>query len=139
MSVTELRACIDVEDLERGIDFYTRALDLRVGRRLGAGWVELLGAQAPIDLLAEPAGSAASPASPARRDYGRHWTSVHLDFVVTDLDAAVRRAVDAGARLDREIQERAWGRMANMADPFGNGFCLLEVRGRGYDEIAGAG
>jgi hypothetical protein len=23
-----------------------------------------------------------------------------------------------------------------LADPFGNGFCLLEFRGRGYDEIA---
>jgi hypothetical protein len=25
--------------------------------------------------------------------------------------------------------------MANLADPFGHGFCLLELRGRGYDEI----
>jgi hypothetical protein len=23
-----------------------------------------------------------------------------------------------------------------MADPFGNGFCLIEFLGRGYDEIA---
>jgi hypothetical protein len=23
-----------------------------------------------------------------------------------------------------------------MADPFGHGFCLIEFRGRGYDEIA---
>jgi predicted enzyme related to lactoylglutathione lyase len=55
--------------------------------------------------------------------------------VVSDLDAAVRRAVDAGAVLDREIQSRRWGRLANLADPFGNGLCLLEMKGRGYDEL----
>ena len=131
----EMRVCIDVDDLEKGIAFYTRAFDLEVGRRLDRSWVELVGALSPIDLLAEPAGGKASPTAEARRDYGRHWTPVHLDFSVPDLDAAVKRAVDAGATLDREIQARPWGRMANMADPFGNGFCLLEFRGRGYDEI----
>jgi predicted enzyme related to lactoylglutathione lyase len=131
----EMRVCIDVDDLEKGIAFYTRAFDLEVGRRLDRSWVELVGAPSPIDLLAEPAGSKASPIAEARRDYGRHWTPVHLDFSVPDLDVAVKRAVDAGAMLDREIQDRPWGRMANMADPFGNGFCLLEFRGRGYDEI----
>jgi len=25
--------------------------------------------------------------------------------------------------------------MANLADPFGHGFCLLEFRGKGYDEV----
>lgn len=25
--------------------------------------------------------------------------------------------------------------MANLADPFGNGFCLLELEGRGYDKL----
>ena len=28
-----------------------------------------------------------------------------------------------------------YGKLALMADPFGNGFCLLEFTGRGYDEI----
>ncbi|HEY0094307.1 MAG TPA: VOC family protein, partial [Archangium sp.] len=60
------------------------------------------------------------------------------DFTVTDLEAAVQRARAAGATLERDIQEQKWGRMANLADPFGNGFCLLEFRGRGYDEIVGS-
>jgi hypothetical protein len=25
--------------------------------------------------------------------------------------------------------------MANMGDPFGHGFCLLQFQGRGYDEL----
>jgi catechol 2,3-dioxygenase-like lactoylglutathione lyase family enzyme len=131
----EIRACIDVEDLEKGIEFYTRGLGLRLGRRLGSNWAELLGASSPIDLLANPTGSLANPMSSARRDYARHWTPVHLDFVVDDLEAAVKRAEQAGARLDREVQVQKWGRMANMADPFGHGLCLLEFRGRGYDEL----
>jgi predicted enzyme related to lactoylglutathione lyase len=60
---------------------------------------------------------------------------VHLDFVVEDIDAAVRRAVAAGATLERDVSTHAYGRLALMADPFGNGFCLLQFTGRGYDEI----
>ncbi|EAU69984.1 glyoxalase/bleomycin resistance protein/dioxygenase [Stigmatella aurantiaca DW4/3-1] len=69
------------------------------------------------------------------RSYRRHWTPVHLDFVVTDLDAAVQRARSAGATVEKEIEETKWGRIALLADPFGHGLCLLEFRGRGYDEL----
>jgi predicted enzyme related to lactoylglutathione lyase len=55
---------------------------------------------------------------------------------VGDLEAAVGRAVSAGAALEGEIQHLEWGRIATLADPFGHGFCLLQFRGRGYDEIA---
>jgi uncharacterized glyoxalase superfamily protein PhnB len=64
---------------------------------------------------------------------------VHLDVVVADLDAAVGRAIAAGAVLERPVQEQPWGRMANLGDPFGHGFCLIEFRGRGYDELAAGG
>ena len=62
---------------------------------------------------------------------------VHLDFIVPDLDAAVARLTALGASLDRAIQIREYGRMANMADPFGNGFDLIEFSGSGYDAISG--
>jgi predicted enzyme related to lactoylglutathione lyase len=133
--ILQLRVCIDVDDLEKGIAFYREALGLSLGRRLGTKWVEMLGASSPVDLLAEPAGTSPTPRSSAVRDYRRHWTPVHLDCVVPDLEAAVKRARAAGATLDQEIQARKWGRLAVLADPFGNGFCLLELRGRGYDEM----
>ena len=128
---------IDVDDLQRATAFYTALLDLRIGRRFGAGGVELVGGAVPFYLLVKPAGSMASPASSGeRRRYGRHWTPVHLDFVVADVDAAVERALAAGATLDDPATTHAWGRIAHLADPFGNGFCLLQFLGRGYDEIA---
>jgi predicted enzyme related to lactoylglutathione lyase len=120
----DIRICIDVDDLERAIAFYTRGMDLRLGRRLGSDWAELLGAGSAIDLLVEKS-----------RDFSRHWTPVHLDFVVADVDAAVARLLALGAKLERPVQDRRWGRMANMADPWGHGFDLLEFRGRGYDEM----
>lgn len=131
----ELRVCIDVDDLDKGIAFYTQALGLKLGRRFGNGAAELLGANTPIDILAKPAGSQASKSTTATRDYRRHWTPVHLDFVVTGLEAAVERAQRHGATVEQGIQEAAWGRIALMADPFGHGFCLLEFKGRGYDEL----
>jgi predicted enzyme related to lactoylglutathione lyase len=133
----ELLANVDVDDLERGIEFYRAALGLRLSRRLFDGVAEMLGTSAPIYLLARPAGSAASVGISQRRDYRRHWTPVHLDFVVEDVEAAVRKARDAGAQLEGEIQTYVWGRIANLADPFGNGFCLLEFIRRGYDEVIG--
>jgi len=127
---------IDVDDLERATAFYCAALGLTVGRRLGKGVRELVGGSTPIYLLQRSAGALATPASPQRRDYVRHWTPVHLDFVVADIDAAVTRARAAGATTEGPVQTHPWGRIALMADPFGHGFCLIEFLGRGYDEIA---
>lgn len=134
-----LRVCIDVDDLDRGLAFYTRGLGLSPGRRKGHEWAELLGGPCPIDLLAKPPGTAALPrGTRALRDYERHWTPVHLDFVVDDVDAAVARAVEAGAMLERGVDVKAWGRSAILADPFGHGFCLIQFTGRGYDDVLGS-
>jgi lactoylglutathione lyase len=72
----------------------------------------------------------------ATRDYARHWTPVHTDFVVADLSAAIARAEAAGAVREGSVRTARWGRIATLADPFGNGFCLIEFLNRGYDEIA---
>jgi predicted enzyme related to lactoylglutathione lyase len=134
----ELLVNIDVDDLDKALRFYTSAFDLQVGRRFGADGVELLGASSAIYLLVKPAGSPATQASSQVRDYGRHWTPVHLDLVVTDIDASVQRALNAGAILEAAVRSSSWGKIALMADPFGHGFCLLQFVGRGYDEIATA-
>jgi predicted enzyme related to lactoylglutathione lyase len=133
----ELLVNIDVDDLDRAIAFYAAAFGLQPARRFGEFGVEMLGAPCPVYLLAKPAGSTPAATTPQqRRDYQRHWTPVHLDFIVPDVVAAVCRAEAAGARLEGEIRTHQWGRLAVMADPFGHGFCLIEFIGRGYDAIA---
>jgi predicted enzyme related to lactoylglutathione lyase len=127
---------VDVDDLDRGVAFYTAAFGLKVGRRFGAFAVELTHGTAPIYLLAKAPGTEASAATAERRRYARHWTPVHLDFVVPDLGAAVAAAVSAGAALEGEPATHAWGKIAQLADPFGHGLCVIEFLGRGYDEIA---
>jgi predicted enzyme related to lactoylglutathione lyase len=134
--MVDLLINIDVDDLSRATAFYTDAFDLRIGRRFGDGGIELLGGSSPIYLLVKAAGTEATSHSNQRRDYSRHWTPVHLDIVVQDIDAAIERALKAGAKLERAAQAKSWGKIALLADPFGNGFCLVEFLGRGYDEIA---
>jgi predicted enzyme related to lactoylglutathione lyase len=125
---------IDVPDIEKACAFYTQALGLRIGRRFGEELVELLGGGAPIYLLTKKAGSATFPGGPAR-SYARHWTPVHLDFAVDDIEVARRAALAAGATAESEITEHPYGRMALLADPFGHGICLLEFNEQGYDAI----
>ena len=127
---------IDVDDLDRAVTFYSALLQLKIGRRFGVGGVELIGASAPLYLLIKAPDTAVSRVSLERRRYTRHWTPVHLDFVVPDLDKAVAAALAAGATQDDPSETNRWGRIAHMADPFGHGFCLLEFLGRGYDEVA---
>jgi predicted enzyme related to lactoylglutathione lyase len=136
MMATSLLVNIDVDDLKKAVDFYCKALDLTVGRRFGHDSVELVGANAPIYLLAKPNGTLASASSRHLRSYARHWTPIHLDFVVEGIDAAVDKARNAGARLEGQIRTNNWGKIAMLADPFGHGICLIEFIGRGYDEIA---
>ena len=132
----QLLVNIDVDDLPGAERFYCAALDLKPGRRFGSAALELLGASSAIYLLQKAKDTPASPATPQLRDYARHWTPVHLDLVVEDLDVALVRAQAAGARLERPIAAHKWGRIAELADPFGHGFCLVQFLNRGYDEIA---
>jgi predicted enzyme related to lactoylglutathione lyase len=124
---------VDVPDAETGERFYTEAFGLKVGRRFGKDFVELLGWEAPVYLLTKKAGTVGAGGD--LRRYERHWTPFHLDVVVDDVDAAVARAVAAGARLESPAKDAPYGRIAMLADPFGNGFCLLQFSAKGYDAL----
>jgi predicted enzyme related to lactoylglutathione lyase len=129
---------IDIDDLDAAVRFYTQAFALRVGRRLEPDFLELLGAPVPIYLLAHASGTAPFPGAEQARSYQRHWSPIHLDFVVSDIEAAVAAALDAGATLERAACREPYGWLALLADPFGHGFCFIQFAGRGYDEL-GAG
>ena len=124
---------IDVPDIAKAEAFCIQAFGMKTGRRLGHDVLEMLGAQAPIYLLRKMPGSLAVESS--SRDYSRHWTPLHLDVLVDDLEAALHRAVGAGAVQEGAIREADWGRIVQIADPFGHGWCLLQFVGLGYDEL----
>ena len=124
---------IDVPDLDRGEAFYTAAFGLRPARRLGPDVLELLGLPVPLYLLRKSAGT--TGAGTTKREYGRHWTPVHADLAVDDLEAALERAIRAGAQQEGDVRSAAWGRIVQVGDPFGHGWCLIEFTARGYDAL----
>ena len=126
---------IDVPDLAAGEHFYTNALGLTAARRVDDGIVELTGCEVPIYLIAKPAGSTIGPHGGDSRRSIRHGTPVHPAFSVASLDDAAQRALAAGAVQEGETLDLPYGRQAMFADPFGNGFCLIEFNERGYDAL----
>jgi predicted enzyme related to lactoylglutathione lyase len=123
---------IDVPDLARGIDFYTRALGLTHSRML-EDVAELTGASSTIYLLCKPGGSAAVSSPPVARDFSRHWTPVHFDLVVDDVDAAAARARAAGATPETGHIDWRGSRCLSFGDPFGHGFCFIQFERGTYD------
>lgn len=127
---------IDVDDLDKAVAFYTTAFALTPLRRFGSSIVELAGAAVPVYLLQKAPSAPPFPGAAGRRDYARHWTPVHVDFMVEDIERAGEQAIRAGARAESPLASYQWGRMRLMSDPFGNGFCLIQFIGAGYDAVA---
>jgi predicted enzyme related to lactoylglutathione lyase len=126
--MVEIHVYIEVDDVDRGAAFYNAAVGLHVRRRLAERWIELEGAGVPVFMHTH---RDREPAS-----FGRHWTPVHLDFIVPALPEAIERAVAAGGVLEKEVDHEGYFKMANFADPWGNGFDLIELYPGGYDRIA---
>lgn len=79
-----------------------------------------------MQLLLKEAGTAAT-VDGGLRSYERHWTPVHLDFDVDDLDEAMAAVKRSGGTVE-SVQRGDWGGMAICADPFGNGFCVVSIQ-----------
>jgi predicted enzyme related to lactoylglutathione lyase len=122
---------IDVPDLTPAIAFYEAAVGARLARRLDDDVAELTYGSSSLYLLAKPAGSSATPGG-TTREFGRHWTPVHIDFVVDDLDTAQARALAAGANPESDRIEWRGSKCVTFSDPFGHGFCLIELTGGRY-------
>jgi catechol 2,3-dioxygenase-like lactoylglutathione lyase family enzyme len=126
---------IDVPDLRTAIHFYTTALGLHHTRTLDDDVAELSGASATLYLLQKDASTPAFKSPPvgrtAPRNYGRHWTPVHFDLVVPDVDAAAVRAVAAGAVQETGHVNWRGSRCISFGDPFGHGFCFIQFEHHG--------
>ncbi|RZI40278.1 VOC family protein [Herbaspirillum sp. HC18] len=128
---------VDVPDLQKGINFYCSAFDLHLERILDNDVAEIVGGSSTIYLLQKDEGSRCARPTPDTRNYSRHWTPVHIDFVVDDLDPAVKRVMDAGAIRETECISWRGSKCITFSDPFGNGFCLIEFENETYSDENG--
>jgi len=118
----EFSICIDVDDVARAVKFYGRGLGLTVVKQQ-PDWAQVKLGEQTFWIMKAPAG----PQGQISRDYRRHWTPVHLDFAVDNIDVSVKRAVEAGGTLEGEIQRSTKGALANLSDPSGNGVDLVSI------------
>jgi predicted enzyme related to lactoylglutathione lyase len=125
-----VEVCIDVPDMAQGVRFYCDAFGFAKISEPYPGVAVLRAGDTAITLLEKREGSRPSPNGPGRRRYERHWTPVHLDFHVDDLKAVLDRAVGAGAIKEQYFENPGHGSIAFCADPFGNGFCILERKAK---------
>lgn len=123
---------IDVPELQPAIDFYRAAVGAHLLRLLDDDVAELSYGSSLLYLLCKRDGSGATPTGAARR-FERHWTPVHVDFVVDDVDSAVARATAAGATRESERIDWRGSKCVTFSDPFGHGFCLIEFAADSYE------
>ncbi|WP_218944084.1 VOC family protein [Marinobacter changyiensis] len=124
---------IEVPELAPAIEFYEAALGLKLCRIIDDDVAELAGASSDIYLLANAPGPAPAGSAAEARRYSRHWTPVHIDFVVDDIAASADRAIKAGACQESECVDWRGSKCITFADPFGHGFCLIEFVGDAYN------
>jgi predicted enzyme related to lactoylglutathione lyase len=123
---------IDVPELAPAIAFYSAALGLKLSRVIDEGVAELTGASSIIYLLTNVEGSIPTSSVAVERRYSRHWTPVHIDFVVDNIAEAANRAINSGANQESACIEWRGSKCITFSDPFGHGFCLIEFTEETY-------
>lgn len=120
MKVHEVFAYLHVGDAARAIVFYEQAFGAREKFRLTEPSGRIGHAQLDFDgttvMLSDE-----FPEFGIRGPKAIAGTSVTIHLHVDDADAAVRRAVEAGATLEREPRDQFYGeRSGSVVDPFGH-------------------
>ena len=119
----KISVSIDVSNLKQAETFYVEALGCKKVRDQG-DMVVLSVENSDIYLQEKEAGTKPLPSSPVVRDYERHWTPIHLDFICDNVDEIVAKILKLGG-LHEGGDSGDWGSIAYCADPFGNGFCVI--------------
>jgi predicted enzyme related to lactoylglutathione lyase len=111
---------LDAADPKALGKFYRRLLGWEMAES-GDNWVQLRGPDGSSKLSFQREPRHRAPLWPSEVE-GQQM-QVHLDFEVTDLEAAQQKALDAGATLmDWQPQKEG---VRVMADPAGHIFCLF--------------
>jgi PhnB protein len=117
-------AYLAVHDAAAAIDFYGRAFGAREryrmpapGGKIGHAELELGGG---VLMLSDP-----FPQATTKPPTEVGGTTATVMMYVEDVDAAVQRAVDAGAEITMPVDDQFWGdRFGSLRDPFGHSWAL---------------
>jgi PhnB protein len=115
-----LTPSLAVDDAAEAIEFYKRAFGAKERGRMPGPDGKIAHAELEIGdglvMLGDP-----FPQSSIKPPKALGGTSMGLFMYVEDVDAAVQRAVDAGATVTSPIEDQFWGdRFGKVADPFGH-------------------
>ena len=117
---------VDIPNLDDAIRFYTTAFGFTKSSAPVPGVAVLRAGNMNVCLLEKRTGTRASTHTEETRHHQRHWTPVHLDIHVDNLEVALARALDAGAVKEQMFENAKHGSAAFCSDPFGHGFCLIQ-------------
>jgi len=120
----KISVSIDISNLKQAETFYTEALGCKKIRAQGADMIVLATENCGIYLQEKEAGIKPLTTSDVVRNYKRHWTPVHFDFLTENIDEVVKNILQLGG-LHEGGESGDWGSIAYCADPFGNGFCVI--------------
>jgi PhnB protein len=110
-----------VDDAAEAIEYYKKAFGAKERVRMEAPNDKIGHAELEIGdslvMLSDPFPQQATTSTP--KELGGTSTSVFL--YVEDVDAVVKRAVEAGATITMEVADQFWGdRFGSVQDPFGH-------------------
>ena len=120
----KISVSIDVSDLKQAENFYVEALGCKKVRDQGSDMLVLSVENCDIYLQKKEAGTNPLVSGSIVRDYERHWTPIHLDFLCDNVDELVSKILSLGGAHEGG-DTGDWGSIAYCADPFGNGFCVI--------------
>jgi PhnB protein len=109
-----------VDDAAEAIEYYTKAFGAKERARMETPDGKIGHAELEIGdslvMLSDP-----FPQASTRSPKELGGTSVSVFMYVEDVDAVVKQAVDAGAKVTMEIADQFWGdRFGSVMDPFGH-------------------
>ncbi|MBX3208945.1 MAG: VOC family protein [Labilithrix sp.] len=119
---------IDVPDLEAGLSFYESAFGFVETARPFPTMAVLDANNVTVCMHEKAPRTKSSPGGEDVRRYERHWTPVHIDVHVRDLDAVLAKVTAGGGTIEREFRTQGPKPVAFCSDPFGNGFCIIGER-----------
>jgi PhnB protein len=113
-----------VDDAAEAIEYYKKAFGAKEAVRMDTPDGKIGHAELEIGdslvMLADP-----FPQASTKPPTELGGTSASIFMYVEDVDAVVKRAVDAGATITMEVADQFWGdRFGSVTDPFGHSWSI---------------